>query len=72
MSVAVCPYCGQRGDQSPGLWLDEFPDHGYRPVGDEMSRPQRLTCRSCGQWHAVERDLIQPAHIPRQRGKVRH
>ena len=57
----TCPTCGQRGDQRPGLRLDELPGPLSAVfIGDQpVPLPQRLTCRACGASWAVARDSIE-------------
>jgi hypothetical protein len=49
----VCPRCGQRGNERPGLKLGDYEGLQAVFVGDELVpgfTPQRIVCQSC--WHS--------------------
>ena len=60
--VAVCPRCGQAGDERPGLRLGEYERLEAVWVGDTAlvgdNLPQKLTCAACGHSWPVARGVI--------------
>ena len=66
MKTVVCPECGQRGDQPPGLTLGEFETlRGTFVMNDagtdteSVPTPQKVTCNQCGRMWAVARGSIE-------------